>query len=95
MKAIEVQNLTRNYAGLRAVDGISFAVERGEIFGFLGPNGAGKTTTIKMLTGQLRPTYGRAQVMGCDVVTKRQRLKPQIGVMFDSQNIYERMSARD
>ncbi|MCK4449850.1 MAG: ABC transporter ATP-binding protein, partial [Anaerolineae bacterium] len=95
MKAINVQDLTRDYNGLRAVDGINFAVEQGEIFGFLGPNGAGKTTTIKMLTGQLRPTSGEAQVMGCDVVTERQRLKPQIGVVFDSQNIYERLSARD
>jgi ABC-2 type transport system ATP-binding protein len=77
------------------VDGISFDVEPGEIFGFLGPNGAGKTTTIKMLTGQLRPTSGMAQVMGCDVVDERQTLKPQIGVVFDSQNLYERMSARD
>jgi ABC-2 type transport system ATP-binding protein len=94
-KAIEVQNLTRNYNGLRAVDGISFDVEPGEIFGFLGPNGAGKTTTIKMLTGQLRPTSGEAQVMGCDVVAEREQLKPQIGVVFDSQNIYERSSARD
>ncbi len=95
MKAINVRDLTRDYNGLRAVDGISFAVEPGEIFGFLGPNGAGKTTTIKMLTGQLRPTSGEAQVMGCDVVEERERLKPQIGVVFDSQNIYERLSARD
>ena len=77
------------------MDGISFEVEAGEIFGFLGPNGAGKTTTIKMLTGQLRPTSGKAQVMGCDVVTERQQLKPQIGVVFESQNVYERLSARD
>jgi ABC-2 type transport system ATP-binding protein len=95
MKAIEVQNLTRNYNGLRAVDGISFNVEPGEIFGFLGPNGAGKTTTIRMLTGQLLPTSGMAKVAGCDVVTERQQLKPRIGVVFDSQNIYERMSARE
>jgi ABC-2 type transport system ATP-binding protein len=95
MKAIQVQNLTRDYNGRRAVDDISFAVEPGEIFGFLGPNGAGKTTTIKMLTGQLRPTSGKAQVMGNDVVEDRQDLKPKIGVVFDSQNIYERMSARD
>ena len=95
MKAIEVQDLTRDYNGLRAVDGINFAIEPGEIFGFLGPNGAGKTTTIKMLTGQLRPTSGKAQVMGCDVVEDRQHLKPQIGVVFDSQNLYEHMSARD
>jgi ABC-2 type transport system ATP-binding protein len=95
VKAIEVENLTRNYNGLRAVDGISFDVNQGEIFGFLGPNGAGKTTTIKMLTGQLRPTSGRARVMGCDVVENRETLKPKIGVVFESQNLYERLSGRD
>ena len=94
MKAIEVQNLTRNFNGLCAVDDISFSVEPGEIFGFLGPNGAGKTTTIRVLTGQLRPTSGRAWVAGCDVVDERQRLKPQIGVVFEYQNIYARDSAR-
>jgi ABC-2 type transport system ATP-binding protein len=78
---------------VRAVDHISFAVAAGELFGFLGPNGAGKTTTIRMLTGQLRPTGGRASVCGCDVVTQRQQLKPAIGVVFEYQNIYERMTA--
>jgi ABC-2 type transport system ATP-binding protein len=95
MKAIEVMDLTRNYNGLCAVDNISFEVETGEIFGFLGPNGAGKTTTIKILTGQLRPTSGEARVVGCDVVEERQELKPQIGVVFEYQNVYERLSARD
>jgi len=95
MSAIEVQNLTRKYNGQCAVDGISFSVEPGEIFGFLGPNGAGKTTTIRMLTGQLLPTSGNAKVAGFDVVTQRQELKPRIGVVFDNQNIYERMSARE
>jgi ABC-2 type transport system ATP-binding protein len=95
MNAIEVQDLTRDYNGLRAIDKISFAVDRGEIFGFLGPNGAGKTTTIKILTGQLRPTSGWARVAGCNVVTERDKLKPQIGVVFEYQNIYERLSARD
>jgi ABC-2 type transport system ATP-binding protein len=95
VNAIEVEDLTRNYNGLRAVDGISFDVKQGEIFGFLGPNGAGKTTTIKMLTGQLRPTSGQARVMGCDVVEDRENLKPQIGVVFENQNLYERLSGRD
>jgi len=95
MKAIEVYNLTRNFDGVRAVDGISFSVDPGEIFGFLGPNGAGKTTTIRMLTGQLLPTSGTAKVAGYDVVTERQKLKPRIGVVFDSQNLYERMSGRE
>jgi ABC-2 type transport system ATP-binding protein len=95
MVAIEVQNLTRTYGHVRAVDDISFAVERGELFGFLGPNGAGKTTTIRMLTGQLRPTSGQAWVAGCDVVAERQALKPQIGVVFEHQNLYERFSGLD
>lgn len=99
-KAIQVQDLVRRYDGtvympLVALAGISFDVERGEIFGFLGPNGAGKTTTIKILTGQLRPSAGRAWVMGCDVVTERDALKPQIGVVFEYQNLYQRLSARD
>ncbi len=80
---------------MKAVQGISFDVNDGEIFGFLGPNGAGKSTTIKVLTGQLRPTSGSAEVVGCDVVEDRQELKPQIGVVFEYQNLYERLSARD
>jgi len=95
MNTIEVQQLTRDFKGRRAVDGITFTVEAGEIFGFLGPNGAGKTTTIRMLTGQLRPTAGSARVAGCDIVSQRQELKPQIGVVFEHQNVYERLSARD
>jgi ABC-2 type transport system ATP-binding protein len=95
MKAIQVENLVRDFKGLRALDGVSFSVEAGEIFGFLGPNGAGKTTTIRILTGQLRPTSGRAWVMGCDVVNQRAALKPQIGVVFEYQNLYQRLSARD
>jgi ABC-2 type transport system ATP-binding protein len=95
MSTIQVRELTRDYNGRRAVDGITFTVRAGEIFGFLGPNGAGKTTTIKVLTGQLRPTSGTAQVAGCDVVEERQRLKPRIGVVFETQNLYERLSARD
>jgi ABC-2 type transport system ATP-binding protein len=95
MKAIQAHRLCRDYNGLRALDSLSFAVETGEIFGFLGPNGAGKTTTIRVLTGQLRPTSGVAQVAGCDVVEERHRLKPRIGVVFECQNLYERLSARD
>jgi len=95
MSAIETENLVRSYNGVRAVDGLTFAVEEGEIFGFLGPNGAGKTTTIRMLTGQIRPTEGRAVVAGCDVVRERERLKPRIGVVFEHQNLYERLSGRE
>jgi ABC-2 type transport system ATP-binding protein len=95
MNTIEVNGLTRDFNSRRAVDGITFTVEAGEIFGFLGPNGAGKTTTIRMLTGQLRPTAGTARVAGCDIVTERAALKPQIGLVFEIQNVYERLSAWD
>src|ERR1044071_393886 len=95
MPAIEVENLSRAFNSLRAVDDISFAVEAGEIFGFLGHNGAGKTTTIRMLSRQLVPTAGRGRVAGCDIVTEQQRLKPLIGVVSEHQNLYERMSGRE
>jgi len=95
MKAIEAINLTRDYKATRAVAGITFDVRPGEIFGFLGPNGAGKTTTIKMLTGQLKPTDGEARVAGLDVVAQRDQMQARIGVVFENQNIYERLSARD
>jgi ABC-2 type transport system ATP-binding protein len=95
MKSIEATDLTRTFNGLTAVDHITFDVHAGEIFGFLGPNGAGKTTTLRMLTGQLRPTSGWARVMGCDIVEEREDLKPQIGVVFEQQNLYTRFSALD
>lgn len=95
MNAIEVENLSRTFNGLRAVDNISFSVNAGEIFGFLGHNGAGKTTTIRMLSGQLLPSSGGARVAGCDVITEQRRLKPLIGVVSEHQNLYERMSGRE
>jgi ABC-2 type transport system ATP-binding protein len=95
MQSIIVHNLTRLYGTNRAVNDISFSVGAGEFFGFLGPNGAGKTTTIKILTGQLRPTSGSARVAGFDVVSQRDQMKPQIGVVFEVQNLYQRLSARD
>jgi ABC-2 type transport system ATP-binding protein len=95
MLTIEVNSITRLFNERCAVDGISFYVEAGEVFGFLGPNGAGKTTTLRMLTGQLRPSSGTARVAGCDIVNEREALKPQIGVVFEYQNIYERLTARD
>ena len=95
MNTIETQGLSRNFGKVKAVDGVTIAVPEGEIFGFLGPNGAGKTTTIRMLTGQLRPSAGGARVAGCDVTAERTALKRQIGVVFEYQNLYERMSAID
>ena len=95
MKTIDVQDLTKRFNNIQALAGINFSVEPGELFGFLGPNGAGKTTTIKILTGQLRPSGGSARVAGYDVVHERNELKPQIGVVFEHQNLYQRLSARE
>lgn len=92
---IEAHDLRRVFGKKEAVAGISFEVRRGEIFGFLGPNGAGKTTTIRMLTGQINPSAGKAIVAGCDTVRERQHLKEYIGVVFEEQNLYERLSARE
>ena len=91
---IEAVNLRRSFGHKEAVSGISFTARRGAIFGLLGPNGAGKTTTIRMLTGQIDPTAGHAIVAGCDVVKDRAHLKERIGVVFEDQNLYERLSAR-
>jgi len=95
MKAITTTNLTKKFGELIAVDGISFSINSGEIFGFLGPNGAGKTTTIRMLTGQLLPTSGQGTVAGFDIQSEREHIKPKIGVIFEFQNLYERLSAKD
>lgn len=91
---IEAHDLHRSFGAREAVAGISFRVQRGEIFGLLGPNGAGKTTTIRMLTGQIDPSKGSASVAGYDVVKERAQLKMRIGVVFEEQNLYERLSAR-
>jgi ABC-2 type transport system ATP-binding protein len=95
MPMIETFDLRRSFNGREAVVGISFAVERGEVFGFLGPNGAGKTTTIRILTGQLLPSGGTARVAGFDCASETQKLKPLIGVVFEQQNLYERLSGRE
>jgi ABC-2 type transport system ATP-binding protein len=95
MKAIITSDLIKKFGDLTAINGITFSVNYGEIFGFLGPNGAGKTTTIRMLTGQLLPTSGSATVAGFDILSEREQLKPRIGVIFEYQNLYERISARD
>src|SRR5512144_4254 len=92
---IEVDHLARSYGDLRAVDDISFSVLEGEIFGLLGHNGAGKTTTIRMLTGRSRLTGGRAEIAGHDVVSELGQIKPLINLVFEDQNLYERISGRD
>ena len=93
--AIEVHDLTKLYGDLRAVDGVSFNVREGEVFGFLGPNGAGKTTTIRMLTGLSRPTSGRACVQGYDLARQISAIKKRTGVVPETSNLYDELSAFD
>ncbi len=100
--AIEVEGLSKTYnedqrgvTPVKAVDGISFTVHRGETFGFLGPNGAGKTTTINILTTLLPPSGGAARVMGRDVVTDAYGVREEIGIVPEISNIYEEYSAWD
>jgi ABC-2 type transport system ATP-binding protein len=92
---VEVTNLTKRYDKFVAVNNISFEVKQGEIFGLLGPNGAGKTTTIRMLTGQLAPTSGTASIANYDIIHNSKKAKQQIGVVPDTSNVYEEMSAWD
>lgn len=86
--AISAQNLVRRFGNFTAVNGVSFAVEKGEIFGFLGPNGSGKTTVIKMLTGLLPLSGGSAWVEGLDVRTDAEAVRERIGYMSQNFSLY-------
>ena len=96
MTAILAQDLVKVFhtrkGEVRAVDGISFAVEAGEIYGLLGPNGAGKTTTLRILATLLTPTSGRAQVLGHDVVAAPQEVRARIGFQATETGLYERLT---
>jgi ABC-2 type transport system ATP-binding protein len=83
---IEVNELTKKFGDLVAVDHISFTVKEGEIFGFLGPNGAGKTTCIKMLTTLLHPTSGSAKICGYDVIKEQDRVRDCMGIVFQDRS---------
>lgn len=95
MNAISVQGLIKDYSDLRAVDGISFDVERGEIFGMLGPNGAGKTTTIECIEGLRRPDGGTIRVLGLDPQRQGYELRERIGVQLQATSLYERIRVRE
>src|SRR6184192_4216409 len=107
MAAIEAANLRRTYKThtgtvrrrakeIESVRGVTFQVEKGELFGLLGPNGAGKTTTIKMLITLLIPTSGTARVLGLDVVKDAREVRKRIGYVFGGERgLYERLSAYD
>ncbi len=95
MNAIEIKDFTEVYSGgVKAVDGVSFDVPEGEIFGFIGKNGAGKSTTIKCLTGQLPITEGTISVFGADVAKAPLEAKKRIGYCPDDHAVYEAMTGR-
>ncbi|HEX8144660.1 MAG TPA: ABC transporter ATP-binding protein [Pyrinomonadaceae bacterium] len=93
--AVETHGLVRRFGDFTAVDNLDLRVGRGRFFGFLGPNGAGKSTTIKMLTGLLAPTGGRALVLGRDIWAEPLEVKRRIGVVPEDLNLFERLTGRE
>ncbi|MEP6756743.1 MAG: ABC transporter ATP-binding protein [Chthonomonadales bacterium] len=93
MNAILVENLKKSYGPNLAVDGISFAVERGEIFGMLGPNGAGKTTTVEILEGLRSLDSGRVELLGMESGKTNSKLKEQVGVALQSTTLYPNLTS--
>ena len=92
---IRVTDLKKHYGDVKAVDGVSFDVARGEVFGMLGPNGAGKTTTIEVLEGLRPPDSGTVEVLGLDVLRHPQSIKQRIGVQLQSVSLYPRLTVSE
>jgi len=92
---IRVENLTKEFSGLKAVDNISFNVKKGTIFAFLGPNGAGKTTTIKMLTTLLRPTDGKIWINGYDCSKEQDEVRKSFGIVFQDPSLDDELTAME
>jgi ABC-2 type transport system ATP-binding protein len=93
--AVRVDGLEKHYGGLRAVDGLSFEVAAGEVFGLLGPNGAGKTTTVETLEGYRAPDRGTERVLGLDPIGDGRALRPRIGVMLQQGGLYPGLKPRE
>jgi ABC-2 type transport system ATP-binding protein len=89
---IEIDNLAKHFGAIKAVDGVSFSVNKGEVLGFLGPNGAGKSTTMKMVTGFLTPTSGTVRVCGHDVLTDPIAVKASLGYLPEGAPAYADMT---
>ncbi len=95
MSVIEVKDFKKYYGKVKAVDGINFNVEKGEIFGFLGPNGAGKTTTIRTMMDFMRPTAGSISILGLDSANDSVRLKEKIGYLSGYVRLYDKWTGRE
>jgi ABC-2 type transport system ATP-binding protein len=92
---IRLTDLTKRYGGFTAVDAINLEVPKGELFGFLGPNGAGKTTTLRMIAGILRPSGGRVEIAGVDIVKDPIAAKTRLGFIPDRPFIYEKLTGAE
>lgn len=95
MKLIEVKNLNKQFGDKKAINNLSFSIEKGKIFGFLGPSGSGKTTTINILTGQLSSDSGQSIILGTDSSQLKERDLKQIGLVTDTSGYYEKMTLYD
>ena len=93
--AVAVEKLEKRFGTFPAVNGVSFQVQRGEVFGFLGPNGAGKSTTIRMLCGILRPSGGSGTVAGFDISTQAEQIKANIGYMSQKFSLYQDLTVEE
>jgi len=94
-QSIIVENLVKQFGRFTAVNDVSFSVDDGEIFGFLGPNGAGKTTVVKILSGLLKPTSGKATVAGYDVYSESEMIKRNIGYMSQKFSLYDDLTIKE
>ena len=92
---ITVRDLRKSYGPVKAVDGVSFEVQRGEFFGILGPNGAGKTTTLEIIEGLREADAGEVTVLGLPVWPRNPALLPRIGVQLQASSFFERLTARE
>src|SRR3954452_16332194 len=93
-RVIRVEHLTKNYGPRVAVADVTFEVQKGEVLGFLGPNGAGKTTTMRILTGYLPPSGGRAEIAGFDIASQSLQARANIGYLPETVPLYPDMSVR-
>jgi ABC-2 type transport system ATP-binding protein len=95
MSSIQAAGLSKSFGALKAVDGLSFEVGAGEIFGLLGPNGSGKTTTVRLLSSLIAPSGGSAKVAGFDIVKDALKVREAVGVLTENPGIYDRLSAQE
>jgi len=95
MLAVEAENLTKIFGRVKAVDGVSFSVRKGEIFGLIGPNGAGKTTILRILATLLKPTSGSAEVFGRSVVAEPERVRELISYLPEEAGAYRELTGRE